>query len=200
MNELDHLNSNQIAGYLDHGLSAEALETLERHLDACDQCRAELGELGRLSDSLVSVTPDIKPRARPRQWLPASVAAALAAAVLLILVTPRTAQKVLATSPAERGAASGEGRDQIERISPMPGTVNDARSLTFMWHPTSATLYKFTLLDESGQPLFSIDTQDPVVKLPASVTLVPGRNYFWRADGTENGVVSSTGATPFQVK
>jgi hypothetical protein len=200
MNDAGHLNPNEIARYLDHGLSAEARDSVERHLDACDQCRAELGESARLSDSFTPVTTDIKRRAQSWRWIPAGISAAVAAAALLIFViNPYRPQKA-PSLPAERGAYFGEGRAPIERISPAPNAITGARGLIFRWHTSPAALYRFTLLTQSGEPVFSVDTQDTVVSVPDSIVFTSGRNYFWRVDGTENGVVSSTGATPFHVR
>ena len=200
MNESDHISPNQIAAYVDRGLSAQAREDVERHFDACDHCRAEANESARLADTLTLINA-AKPRPRrARQWLSVGISGAIAAAALLaFLVNPQRTRNAT-VSTVERGRDSGEGRTLIRGISPAVNAITGAEGLVFRWHSSPAAVYKFTLLTQSGEPIFSTDTQDTLANVPDSVVLTSGQNYFWRVDGTENGVVSSTGATPFHVK
>ena len=198
MNDSDHISPNQIAAYVDRGLSTQAREDAERHFDVCDQCRAEVSESARLADTLTPISAD-KPRPRrARQWLPVGISGAIAAAALLaFLVNP---QRTSNATAVERGRDSGEGRTLIRGISPGVNAVTGAEGLVFRWHRSPAAVYKFTLLTQSGEPIFSTDTQDTLVSVPDSVVLISGQDYFWRVDGIENGVVSSTGVTRFHVK
>ena len=199
MNEADHLSAIQISGYLDHGLSAGIRDSIDQHLDRCDQCRAELADAARLADSWTPAATDIERRGK-RRWMKAGIPAVIAAAALLTFVfNPQSTRKPQAAS-AERGAEFGEGRAALQGLSPRSNSVIRAHPLVFMWRNSPAAIYRFTLLTQSGEPLFFIDTRDTLVSVPDSVVLTPGRNYFWRVEGTENGVVSSTGAMPFQVK
>lgn len=200
MNEVDHLNPNQIAAYVDRGLSAEARDDIERHLDACDDCRVEVSQSAKLADTF---TPTEAGQSRPhrkRRWLPIGISGAIAAAALLaFFVNPQRTQNAT-VSTVERERNSGEGRTTIKGILPAANAVTDAHGMVFRWHSSQAAIYRFTLLTENGEPVFSLDTQDTSASAPDSIVLTSGKNYFWRVDGTENGVVSSTGATPFHVR
>ena len=71
-----HVESGEVAAYLDRALSAAERARVEAHLVDCEACRSEVIEVARLM------------RARPywqRWYVPAAVAAA---AVLLLIVWP----------------------------------------------------------------------------------------------------------------
>jgi hypothetical protein len=58
----------------------------------------------------------------------------------------------------------------------------------------------FTIVNESGEPVYSTDTQDTSVVVPQSVELEPEANYFWRVEGSRNGIESTTGAILFRIR
>jgi hypothetical protein len=55
------------------------------------------------------------------------------------------------------------------------------------------------LLAEDGEPLWTLDTSDTSVTIPASVLLQVGRTYFWRVDAVHDGVAATSGVIPFSI-
>jgi hypothetical protein len=126
----------------------------------------------------------------------ASVGAlAAAAAVVAVLFTDRSASED-AVAPRIRDAAitADEGRQRIAVVSPPESATVSARSAVFSWRATGADLYRFTLLSESGEPVWTHETADTTLRLPASV--FPSREgaYFWRVDAIADGIAATSGA------
>jgi len=130
----------------------------------------------------------------------AIIATFAAAAVALIVFTGPRLLTSARQSDVSRAPVSSEGRSHIDIISPNPDSIFDAQRLIFTWHTSPASLYRVTVLTESGEPIYSAETQDTSLVLPDSVHLDPEKVYFWRADGTGNGIVSSTGAAVLRIK
>ena len=195
-----HLTESQLAGYLDCDLRPEERLHVEFHLDACAACRGELAEIARIAASsppleLVSKT---SPRS-PRRWWPIALSGALAAGLAGVLLFGRsTTEPSLRTEPV-RAPVTGEGRARIEVIAPAEDASDVAAFRTFTWHRSGAGLYRFILLSESGEPLWTRETPDTSLVLPASVSLQRGHDYFWRVDAVGDGVMASTGARSLRV-
>jgi hypothetical protein len=194
MSHVDHLSAEEIAGYLDQSLSGSSRSSIDEHLETCAQCRADLSASADIADSWVSEKSPRKTPQKHRSYrvgalaIPTLVAAA--AAIVFLSdghwISPRG-------EPVVRDASTVEGRSAIFAIA-KAGEVIASRSPTFRWHRSSVSLFRFTLLTQTGEPVFVVETQDTALILPDSITLPPGRNYFWRVDGIGNGIVSSTGA------
>jgi len=67
-----HLDPDQQVAYCDGALRGDELEAARLHLDACDQCRADVEELSKWGAG-----------PRKRNWLPYALAASLAAVAIL---------------------------------------------------------------------------------------------------------------------
>lgn len=187
-----HLTEQELAAYLDGAMAPADRQQIEAHLDACAECRGELVAGRRMLDALPRSSGAAgRIRRTSRVWIPAAMAASLAAWVLV----PRLLQSPVVPAAAVRSpVASGEGRLRISIVEPLEGTTVDPRSVKFMWHAAAADLYRFHLLTESGEPIWSTETSDTSVSLPPSVVLQKGRSYFWRIDGIANGISATTGA------
>lgn len=198
-----HLSPNELAGFLDGELDSEARRRVEAHLDTCVVCRGELADVARLADAFRSPAQGIsKPhesRSRRRVWGGLALGGALAASLaMLLLLGPAGPKSPLPTQPV-RAPTTGEGLARIDVLA-VPEMVGGATdSLVFTWRSVGADVYRFALLSESGEPLWTRDTPDTSLSLPSTVVLTPGRAYWWRVDATAEGVVATTGARRLQV-
>ena len=195
-----HLTESQLAGYLDRDLRPDDRQRVELHLDVCPACRSELAEIARIAAGYQSTKPAFKTSQRsPSRWWPIALSGALAAGLAGALLLGRsTTEPSLGTQPI-RAPVTGEGRARIEVIAPAADAPGVAPVSTFIWHKSSAGLYRFILLSESGEPLWTLETPDTSLTLPASVLLQPGHDYFWRVDAVGDGVMASTGARSLRV-
>ena len=194
MKRPEHLTAGELAGYLDRNLAPDRFAQVEGHLDACAECRTELAAIARLADSYQpgETVGRIGPSRPIRRWAPLAIAGALAAGLAaLILIRPEMLDRSHRGEPL-RAPNFGEARATIEIVSPLPDSVVPREPLSLIWRPASATLYKVTIVTEAGDSVWAGETTDTALALPADLTLLPGRNYFWRVDGIGNGIVAST--------
>src|SRR5688572_19024755 len=75
-----HLESNEIAAYVDGDVHGEDRLSIQAHLAACAECRAEVAEVSRI----VRTAPAAR-RIPSRVWIPAAAAAVFA----LVWLAPR---------------------------------------------------------------------------------------------------------------
>src|SRR5688572_22565271 len=68
-----HLDSNQIAAYVDGGVHGEERMSIEAHLAGCAECRAEVADVSRI----VRTAPAAR-RFPSRIWIPVAAAAVFA--------------------------------------------------------------------------------------------------------------------------
>ena len=86
--------SGKLIAWLDRELSADEAAEVERHLEACSECRSDIDTYKRVSSELdaycdEAISSGVR-RELPR-WLPAvSAAGAVSALVALFLILPRT--------------------------------------------------------------------------------------------------------------
>ena len=197
MNSTNHLTESDIAGYLDQDLDADARRRIEAHLDRCAECRSELIETRRLANGKQSIKA--VPRSRRRWWIPAAVAAGVAGLLLLRPGSP-TAPTSTAAGPLERPAPGpSESMPRIDVVTPVDGATIAPHQVRFQWRSRAADSYRVTLLTETGEPLWTEETSDTALTLPATITLEVGRLYFWRVDAVADGVSATTGIHKFEV-
>lgn len=188
---LGHVTESDLAGYLDNDLAPADRQRVESHLDACAQCRLELVEVQRLAASYQAATPR-----GVRRWMPAVAVLAVAASLAALLLIPRgrdaATQRV---EPVRSGgqAAGREGQRRIEVVSPAGDVAVGAATIAFTWHAVSADVYRLTLLTESGEPVWSLETADTTALVPSGTRLKPGA-YFWRVDAIADGITATSGA------
>ncbi len=163
-----HLESGEIAAYLDNRLAPSDRSRIEAHAAKCEDCRAELIEAAWLL------------RTQPRQhrwYVPAGAVAAAAAAIFLALwsgsVTvppgppgfrePALTTAVSPTIVAPRGVSAGTRR--------------------LVWTGVRhADRYRLTLFDGSGSVVWETQTTDTFVALPDGVQLHRGAIYLWKVE------------------
>jgi hypothetical protein len=192
-----HLGENELAAFLDGRLTRRQRRRVEAHIDICDACRGELVEIGRAT-ARRGVPSRVATAALSRRWWIPAVAAA---GVIGVMLVPRLTSRPLATdvqSSAPR-VADGEGQRRIALIAPADDITVHVAPIVFVWHAVEADVYRLSLLSENGEPIWAKETTDTTAMLPVTVTLNPGRAYFWRVDAVANGIVATTPARRVQV-
>jgi hypothetical protein len=172
------MNEFEVAAYLGRSLSVADRERIESHLSQCDFCR----------DAVVATQDAVSQSRKPRRIAIASLAAV--AAVMALIVAPRfTAlrDKPVMRDPAESVAIHAYDAKVVAGSSPV-----------FAWSGvTAADHYELTLTDAEGFRIWSGETRDTTIVLPASVSLVTGKSYVWYADAVlADGTRISTGLQP----
>jgi anti-sigma factor RsiW len=163
-----HLEPTDIASYVDRAARDDELARIESHLATCRECRDEVSDAARIVATL--------PRARgmrSRTW----ISAAAIAAVLLLVVWPRTARD---PGLQHRGGDATAIAGVPVALAPK-GLVDSATTL--VWSSvTSADRYEARIFDANGTVLWQRETTDTTAVMPASIDLQPGRSYFWKVE------------------
>jgi anti-sigma factor RsiW len=185
-----HVSEGELAGFLDGDLDPAVRRRVEEHLDACAACRGELIAVQRLAASY-----DAAGRPSRRVWAGLAAAAAIAAVLGGVVLWPR-ATPLIGLHPdtvrAPIQPVSGEGRPHIDVLAPASETVA-VSALHFAWRPAAADAYRLTVLSDSGDPVWSVETTDTSAALSPGVRLRPGA-YFWRVDAIAAGITATSGA------
>lgn len=195
----EHLGPNDLAGFLDRDLSAAERRRVEAHLDRCPECRHELAEVARVAETAQS-GGGIARKAPARRWVPLVLTGALAASLVGVALIRRsqTPEDQRIAQPV-RAPSLNEGRARIGMVSPGENATTPARGVSFTWRALVADFYRITILTDSGEPVWTLETPDTSVTLPTRFSLLPGRAYFWRVDAISAGITASTGSHRFQV-
>lgn len=194
--DMGHIDEATVARFLDAELPEDERERVFAHLEECDECRAELRDLHALAESAPATGKRPRRFSGIDRWtLVLGALAASVAAVSLIRMTANQPPPEIAT----RAPVAPEGTGRIEVIAPSSPDVR-ASDVRFSWHASNVDAYRFTLLDESGQVLFtSRPTADTTMSWPRDVPQSLGVMYFWSVDGIADGVSSSTGARRLRI-
>jgi anti-sigma factor RsiW len=174
-----HLSVTTLASYVDDALDTEARDAADRHLAACESCRAELTEL----TELVLDAPSAR---RTLNW--GVIGGALAAAGLVGILLTSPERTTARPSTAERAATPAAAA--LEIVEP-PGAAADGalRDGRIVWRAVEPrTTYRVTVTDTTGATRWSAETSDTVAVLPSSARLEAGARYYLyvdalRADG-----------------
>lgn len=184
----NHPSSEDVAAYLSDGLSSEARLAFEAHIAECRTCRNEISSARRLMAS---------GRSRKWPWIVPSSVAAVAAIAFFSISTPWRVEEEPTRAPDR--ASSGRAV-KLGIVSPSEqATVTGVPVFTWRTNGPDA-LYRFSITDAAGAPIWSVETRDTTVSLPAHVALEPEREYLWNVDAvdTEGGTVTS-GTQRFRV-
>jgi anti-sigma factor RsiW len=162
-----HLQSDEVAAYVDGSVSGEARARIEDHLGSCPDCRAEVAQVAHIVDT--------RP---PPRWVGASVWIGAAAALVAVLfVAPRMTHKPAA--PEHREAAV------TTTVAPSPaaprGAVESVKVLVWSAVPY-ADGYRVRLFDATGSVVWESEGADTVARLPASIAIRSGRPYYWKVE------------------
>lgn len=167
-----HPDTEAFAAYLSDGLSAPERQVLDAHLTECRDCRAEMVGARHL-------IAQRRARARRRVVLPAAVAAAIGGLILLV--------------PLRQENRSGErlrdvptSRPAILVVTPAESGQVDAGAVRFVWRGYgTASLYRVTLTDVSGHPVWVGETSDTMIAVPSDVSLGRNAEYLWYVDALD---------------
>jgi len=168
-----HLTDEEVAGYIDRSLTAPERDEVDGHLASCAECRAEVRAAAQI----------VRDQGRRAMCIRGSVLAAAAAAVALIVTNPFAQDET--RNPTLRGpdAPLDVGDRLVTVVSPAEGASVQRTGLTFVWRPVEADArYRFTLTNVLGDDIWSADTRDTALMVPADVSLEPGERYLWYVD------------------
>ena len=160
-----HLESGEVAAYLDGALAPSDRTDVEAHLADCDACRMEVVDVARL----------VRARPNSRRWYLPAGAAAAAAAVLLLLIP----------GPGQDGLAPPDYREPVITTTVAPnaiaprGTITTARRLIWSSVP-HADRYQVAVFDDTGRVLWETQTSDTATALPDRIRFQPGAPYHWK--------------------
>ena len=169
----EHPTSEDIAAYLNGALAPAGRAGLEEHLTGCAECRREVTTARRLLRQHRSPSR--------RLWLiPAAAAAVLAAIVLVRAPGPAGVEdQPLRSKPG----SAGDTVATIRVLAPADGDTVAGSPVRFAWQgQPDRPLYRISLTEASGQEIWSAETTDTTLTLPATVSLDRGRSYFWIVD------------------
>jgi len=187
----EHLDAATTASYLDGRLEARETERVRSHLADCDECRAEVVEVAGAAERITSTK-------RRRLYVPAA-AAAVAALVLIGGPLTRDADRGDVLRAPDRIGTQGAA-DAIAAVTPSAGATVDPSGLVLTWRAVGPqTMYRVTVTDSGGDPLWSRETRDTAVLLPAQVVLERGAPYRWYVDALfPDGRTATTGVQSFR--
>ena len=182
----DCLDELVVADFVEGRLSPESRVPVVAHLLTCARCRSVV--------KATAAAPTASERRWPRWSLPLGLAAA-AALVLLLLPrgggdnsTPGLREPTVTSTvaPVPISPAPGASVAQVDRLvwSSVPG----------------ADRYRLRLYDREGSTLWTVETADTSVGLPASVNLLPRVPYFWRVEAQAEWMRwAASDLVPFQI-
>jgi hypothetical protein len=141
---------------------------LEAHLKACAFCRQAVDLDQRIADRLRDRRPRRVRRGRPFWLGSASLATAAAAAICMMMMTPRPMGPSL----------SIRGTEGAQFVRPVEGEVVLSKGLSANWTEVpDAASYTVRLSDLDGQSSWTSETEAPHWSSDGDVELVPGRTY-----------------------
>jgi len=201
MTEAAHLSDSDLAGLVDNRLDPADRRRVVAHLDACEECRAELVAVTGLARNVSSSHRFIVSSGHRRRTLTLTWAGALAAGLAGILIYRGAIGAGTSTDTVRAPViGSADAAPRIVAVGPRDGASLQAdSSRVFTWRAYQADSYRFLLLAEDGTPLWTFDTHDTVLVLPADISLIAGQTYFWRVDAHADGITASTGTMRLQV-
>lgn len=170
-----HCSEEDLAAYLNGGLSDADRAAADAHLAECHACRTELTTARRLLRA--------RPGAPPRLLVLAAAAAAL---VGVVLVTPRSGTGPVADperddAPSDRAIVQG-----LQPVAPRDGDTVARSRLQFSWRSqTGEPLYRLTITTTAGQAVWTGDTGDTTLAPMPDLLLAPGSKYFWYVDALD---------------
>lgn len=190
----DHLSPEELAAYLDGAVGSEERLRIQEHLEGCDSCREEAAEV------VLLLQRGGRRRVR-RLAIPVAAAAAVAAVLLLGPWSQNGSQGPGERVRAPESVSTGEALPTVRALSPVQSSTVEQDSVVFAWEEVGEdAVYRLTVTDESGEPLWFHETAQTSVPLPSDVELLPGQDYFWFLDVLQpDGSTASTGVMSFRV-
>jgi anti-sigma factor RsiW len=160
----DHLDSREVAAYLDHTLQSEDRARVENHLADCTHCRGEVVAVARLMHR----------RSRMRRWY---IPLAAAAAALLLIVAPWQRLRDHKSQPVLREPTTTSTQVPVA-LAPLGGV---AGLPAFIWSSVPhADRYRLTLFDRDGSIVWETQIAETTAVAPDTVAPGVGVPYFWK--------------------
>lgn len=166
----------------------EEVREAERHLLLCRECRHAL------------VATATRHRSAERRRRARRVAPFAAAAVLVLSIGTYLARSQGSPDGTVlRGAPVAGG---FLAVAPVRDAGVSADAVVFTWTGAPGdAYYALTLTDAGGAVVWSTETADTAIALPAEVRLQAGARYYWFIDALLDGANSATtGVQEFQVR
>ncbi len=190
----DHLSNGELAAYLDGSLSAEVKSRVQDHLSECSQCRSEVGDVADV----------LRSGSRRKRWKVAVPTAAAAAAAAILITGPfgtDTSEPPGAALRSPEVAAEREAVPSVTVLEPASEASVIRDRLVFSWEAVGANvLYRLTLTDESGDPVWSTETDEASIRPPTTLSLEAGATYFWYVDALlTDGTSHTTDVQSFRI-
>ena len=174
VNDNEHLHDEEIAAFLDSGLSAADRARVTAHLALCDECRLLLGQ---------SQSQSPRTNATVKLWKPAAIVAA--AAAVFLTVSLRAKQDSVGVDSVRAEAVPAIETPQLAVRAPRAGADVLVDTLVLRWASAgqSAT-YAVSIVDDSGVVVWDarVDSTDVIPPREITARLRTGITYYWRAD------------------
>lgn len=190
----DHLDLPVVTAFVEGRLDDAARRHAAAHLAECETCRRELVAAGEV------VTAHRNAKVRRSAGL---LTLAVAAVATVVMLSP------LAPGGGLRDDGPGPVRTEVDAagiavLEPSPDAVLDRSTgpVLFSWRAAEpGSRYLIRVTDERGAAVWSTETGDTSVTLPAEVVLEPGQPYYWYVDALgADGRSLTTGAHRFQLR
>jgi hypothetical protein len=186
-----------IADFVEGRLTSAARAPVVAHLVTCARCRSVVVATGRLvaDEAVTSEMPRDEERRWQRWSLPVGLAAA--AALLLVLVWPRSTEY---TDPTP-GLRDSPPATSIAPVAIAP-QASVSRVDRFVWSSVPRVeRYRLRLYDDEGKLMWSTATGDTVMRLPTSVSLSGDGRYSWKVEAeTESGRWTGSDLVDFHLR
>jgi anti-sigma factor RsiW len=182
VNQNDHPRDEEIAAFLDGGLSAADRAIVSRHLAECDDCRALLGPTPERSSIHLTTTSHNR---RLRIGRPALAGVAAAAVLVMTISSLRSRRPVGGVDDVRGDSAQTIETPVLSVRSPADGSRVRVDTLALRWASAGAdATYDVSIVDAAGDEVWSLRVATTDVSLPAEIRsrLRPGATYYWRAD------------------
>jgi hypothetical protein len=192
-----HTDPNQVLLYLEGKLADHERKAVEAHIAHCRRCATQFADLARLprildqpvpfeiGDTTFRTAVEIVARGKRRGFMfrlfapPFRIALAGAAIVIIVVSTylllPRQ-------EPSRFRSEEVEPSSNLT-LFPSDGAVVHERRPIFRWTSIgTSSVYRFSLMDETGAIIWENDPRDTSVTLPGSLVLQSGKTYLWRVE------------------
>ncbi len=163
-----HLESGEVAAYLDDRLAPSDRSRIEAHAAKCEACRSELIEAAWL----------LRTQPRRRRWyVPAGAVAAAAAAIYLLVWSGS-----VTVPPGPPGFREPALTTAVAPTVVAPRGVVAAAPRLVWTRVRHADRYRLTVFDGTGSVVWETQTTDTFVALPDGIRLRPGATYLWKVE------------------
>jgi hypothetical protein len=167
--------SGKLIAWLDHELPAEEASEVERHLEACAECRSGVDAYKRVSgefDAYCDETVASNVRHEELRWLPVvSATGAVAAALALFLVWPRTPVQPPTFHPLQEAVAASAPDGAIV----LPGRVSPIQRVHRRQVVTPVQIQNAIAAPEQNRNVYFVPDEPMIqIAIPADEMFPPG--------------------------